>query len=150
MKWCQVVNVPDIHVCTALDQKFPHLGVPKPRCIVERRVSLAFEVINSCIVVDEQLRHFKIMVYSDMKWCQVVNVPDIHVCTALDQKFRHLGVPKPRCIVERRLSPAVGVIYTCTVVDEQLRDVEISTVYSVMKWSRVANVPDIHIRAALK
>src|SRR5260370_5524242 len=109
MKWCQVVNVPDIHVCTALDQKFPHLGVPKLRCLVERRVSLAGEGIYICTVVDEQLRHFKIMVYSDMKWCQVVNVPDIHVCTALDQKFRHLGGPKPLDIVERSLSPMVSV-----------------------------------------
>src|SRR5258708_21183138 len=137
MKWSKVGNVPDIHVCTALDQKFPHLGVPKLRCLVERRVSLAVEGIYICTVVDEQLRHFKIIVCSDMKWCQVVNVPDIHVCTALDQKFPHLGVPKPRCIVERRLSLAVEGIYICTVVDEQLRHLKIPMFCSVIKWCRV-------------
>src|SRR5258707_323886 len=122
------MSVPDIHVCTALDQKFCHVAVPKPRCLVEQRVSLAVEGIYICTVVDEQLRHIKIpIVCGDMKWSQVVNVPYIQVCSDLGDLLCFLALRYSDLLVEWRVSLAVEGIYICTVVDEQLRQVKIPT-----------------------
>src|SRR5258707_1186070 len=102
------MSVPDIHVCTALDQKFCHVAVPNPQCLVERRVSLVVKGIYICTAVDEQLCHVKIPIFcNDTKNTQVYNLPLHHVLPILDQKFRHVGVLKPRCLVERRVSLAV-------------------------------------------
>src|SRR5229473_1942715 len=88
-------------------------------------VSLAVKGIYIRTVVDEQLRGLKIsMVCGDMKWSQVVNVPDIHVCTMADEQSRDVEIFTAQSFME--WCSVVPVPDIRTALDQKFYDVKFS------------------------
>ena len=79
-------------------------------------------------------------VYS-FKRCRLVNTPSSHAC-------HHVQIGLEYDFHDVRLGSYRLQVVPC--LDSRVKgDVDIS-LYSFVKWSRVVNVPDIHVRVALE